>query len=469
MQSFLQLHDPEAIRLYETKLREFGLGFFQAEQQSIKMLPASLHGLTVDESLWQRLVDETQILLGALPKVMRWLKMAPQNALRERMWQGLTEQERQVALDAYEQHLGNATMRLDLFWDRDQFRVLEINATIPAMQAYSDMVNEAFLAAYSLQERKNYQSLRSNTQDLLQSLLKHFQLVGGRRVKPRIAIICRANDSQLSELQWQARQWSAAGYETVVAQPEAVSVEGEQVSVHGQPVDLIYRHIFAPLIPADSAMAKICLQPRRFKAFNPYSAHLEVKGLIACLSQLASHKLAAVFNQVEIRCIQRLIPWTRLLLSGPTTLSDGSESFDLVDWVRDNPEQVVIKNNNGYGGHLVFLGRDFELPDSQEKARRRMQRQGAISWREWIDFVAQQQDELWIVQSLVPGKQLTLPVVLDHKTTTASYFVDCSLFACTGNHLRLQGGVVRFAEDPIVNLGRGGGLAPFFIKSDLKA
>src|SRR5205814_1464434 len=140
---------------------------------------------------------------------------------------GAFEREALAASWAEAEHL--ATARIDYLVDATgQPRALEVNATIPAMQGYSDIVADAFLREVGSLGRVDAARAGAlldesgrNADQLRASLLAHYQRLLGRSPErpPNIAIVAREGDSQIGELRYLARRWTELGSPTAIATP----------------------------------------------------------------------------------------------------------------------------------------------------------------------------------------------------------------------------------------------------------
>jgi hypothetical protein len=144
----------------------------------------------------------------------------------------------------------------------------------------------------------------------------------------------------------------------------------------------------------------------------------------------------------------------------------GSSREEREEWKSFDAMDYVIKSSSGYGGHLVFIGSEFHLPSSQSRLKTLTGRAGSITWAEFIDFCADESKGVWIIQRRLQGHRMKHSFFYDNVSEQESY-VDASIFAWA--HSVPRGGASRFALDPIVNLGRGGGLMPLFLRSEYDA
>ncbi|MCV4939779.1 hypothetical protein OFC17_33880, partial [Escherichia coli] len=74
----------------------------------------------------------------------------------------------------------------------------------------------------------------------------------------------------------------------------------------------------------------------------------------AIFSILTDEKFHYLFNQAEIESIRRHVPWTRRFRSCSTDYN--GEKIDLIEWTRQNSKRLVLKPNDDYGGHGIYIG-----------------------------------------------------------------------------------------------------------------
>lgn len=334
------------------------------------------------------------------------------------------------------------------------------------MQAYSDMIKGAYFSAYQASKRTKFQT---NTQDLLTNLLLHYERTGGRKPKPTLAIVARQGDSQLAELHWLQRMWQEQGFATLLLTPEQLTLKNGQLWGPEQAIDVSYRHIFAHRLPKGSAFATACLQAETYRVFNPIAAHLEAKGVLAELSRLAADGIssrAVQLSEEERDAVQRRVVWSRLLQSGPALAFDAKPVADLLTWVKQQQNDLVVKSSLGYGGKGVFLGASFADEAVQARARQLLGTVGPLSWEHFIDQLAKQGEGQWIVQRKVSGRKIRHKFLANGQWTEGTTYIDCSIFCSSGIPFQPSGGACRFSSDAIVNIGQGGGLLPLLLESE---
>lgn len=465
------LASPSAREKYHHLLLKAPLGVFDAATATYRMIPASFQPLIVDDKLWRQVAVDCRAILSALKKVSVWLRQEQNGALAKRLFASFGKLEREGAWGQLECHEELATVRFDFFFEEDDLRVLEINATIPAMQAYSDMVRAAYQAALVVDGVVVDLAKRSNGKDLLQSLCRGYEAVGGAKARPRIAIVARHGDAQIAELKWLQAQWRTLGHDVILGAPENVTLKSGQVHVDGVPADLVYRHVFAHRLDSSGAFAEACRKSKSYRVFNSVSAHLEVKGMLAELSRVADDERAsqeAGLTPEEILAVQKRVPWSRVIDQGASTGPSGNFLADLTAFLKSaDRHALVIKSSAGYGGHGVFMGLDFDSAASQARVQKIFNIDQPIVWDRFVDLCAQAKGDPWVVQRLVPGKRWQHDALVGgvvHKDRRD--FIDCSLFGGMFDEGTVPGGAVRFSAGQVVNIGRGGGVAPLLLRSE---
>ncbi len=367
-----------------------------------------------------------------------------------------------------------AIARADLFTDAAGIdRPLEMNATIPAMQAYSDVAAQAFLravgAAAGLPRAKIDSLARrngSNSDDLRRSLLAHHERLGGRRDGARVAMVARAGDPQSTELAALARAFEGAGLETHRCTPDQIGLDAEgRATLLGRPLDLIYRHVFARRIEPSSALGRIAREPSRHHLLNPVNSQLEMKSVFAELSAASADpaRAAALGLEPDEIAAAAAIPWSRRLAPGATTDPSGKPVGDLLAFAAENAGRLVLKRSWGYGGTSVLLGDEIETDAGQRRAR---DIAGApegttLSWPALLEhcartggYVVQERVELRTQRHLVAG---------DGDPEWADWYVDVSAYTGTGAEPHPGGSVRRGSRSRIVNIVGGGGLVPVIV------
>ncbi|MSP61462.1 MAG: hypothetical protein EXR72_14165 [Myxococcales bacterium] len=415
---------------------------------------------------------DAHALVAALVRLTRWLMSDPGAADRARLFHSFAPFEAE-ALATWREAEFLATARVDYLIDIDgRHRALEVNATIPAMQGYSDIIAESFLRTVGPAHGMDQAAIAAlcdengrNTDDLLASLLEHYRRLGGTAAQPSIAIVHRAGDAQQGELMHYAKRWGELGCPAVLATPDDAHSDGEgHLRIQGRRHDLIYRHVFARRLDPGSAFARACLAPRRHFILNPIASHLEVKGLLGHLSPAGrsdgdadAAKLG--LDDRERAAIARALPWTRLLARGATLGPAGEPIADLPKVVAGEGDRFVLKRSWDYGGRSVFLGAHHDAA-AAERAGVVMEAGRPLGWAELVAAAVDDPRDAWVAQDLIAFRPERHLVAGQDGVTWRDLYVDRSIYTSLGVAARPSGGACRAAPGKIVNILGGGGLAP---------
>jgi hypothetical protein len=361
-----------------------------------------------------------------------------------------------------------ATVRADLFLGPAGAQALELNATIPAMQGYSDIAARAFLEAVGPELGLDAAGIEAavgrngeNAVALFQALQQVARTRTGRPFE-RVALVHRPQDAQLSELRYLARRWERLGVRAVVVESTELGWDGAELTAAGQPVDFVYRHIFARRIEPESGLGRLLQAPQRHALSNPVAAPLEMKRTFAELSRAAQEpELARLYALCDddLALVHRFVPWTRPLVAGPTVGPDGARIAELVEHVAHEPARYVLKRSWDYGGRAVFLGFEADLPVTRERAAAAFGE--PLAWPELVHrAAADPRGGGFVVQERVVTQAAEHLLVTPEGARWQPFFTDFSVYASVGQPGPGWGGVVRASTSAVVNIASGGGVAP---------
>jgi hypothetical protein len=318
-------------------------------------------------------------------------------------------------------------------------RALELNTTIPAMQAYADLAAHGWLRAAArrrgLTVRQTGSLLAeagSHMEELRRTLVAFYQRRGGARERPSIALVARPGDAQRAEQQRPAVHFRQMGHEAVNLTPAECEPER---------FDLLYRHVWAHNVPPEAPFARALRAPGRFLLVNPVNGMLEAKALFARLSECAEDpRLAelAGLDPAEREASARL-PWTRRL------------EPELLPRLLEDRAPWVLKRSWDYGGKSVHLGAEMAPADWEAAVL------AALADRRGGGFVVQER----IFAARRPATRITTD-----GPSAGELFRDISTYAGLGE-IAPTGSVVRAASSPVVNILGGGGLAPLISEETL--
>jgi hypothetical protein len=316
--------------------------------------------------------------------------------------------------------------RVDWFVDRDgRVRALEMNATIPAMQVYSDAAVRGWVEAVAPERAPLARADPANAPWLLDALLTAAQA----RQKPlRVQLLHREGDPQISELRVLTSMLRERGVEARACTPADVALDGD-------PRRVLYRHLFARYVDPPSPLGQAFLDPVRHGMWNRVDGWLETKGLLA---ELSLHARAPYLEAEEKRAVDDLVPWTRLL-------------DDIDDAALGDGDGYVLKKSHDYGGKSVVIGREV----------------GRVAFRQALARARADDPGSWVAQELVDAPAIDRFLCGETGARRVSLHLDISTYASLIPGVPDGGSVCRAAPGRIVNIVGGGGVAPLFADETL--
>ncbi len=231
---------------------------------------------------------------------------------------------------------------------------------------------------------------------------------------------------------------------TVVGDPREVdSRNGQELTLRGEPVDVFYRDFQLEEVVSikthGGSVEGIEAAFARNRVVSTVFGEFDHKSLCELLS---NPDFTEYLTPQEIRSMKRHVPWTRLLLERRTISPEGRE-IDLVPFVREHREELVLKPNRGYGGEGVVVGRAVTVSVWEQALEGALEKPGT-----------------WVVQEQVRIAQE--PVMLlkaAGRPQTEERYVTLGVTA-TSRGVSFVG---RCSDHPVVNISQGGGLVPVFL------
>jgi hypothetical protein len=148
------------------------------------------------------------------------------------------------------------------------------------------------------------------------------------------------------------------------------------------------------------------------------------------------------FTHSEKEALHHSVPWTRRLADRKTTRK--GRAIHLLEFIHRNRSLFVLKPNDDYGGHGVYLG-------------------SRLDEREWDNAIATALSGDYVVQEAIDLHTEEFPIFSDRDWKLQPMFVDTNPFLFRGN---VCGAMVRLSSSPIVNVTSGGGETGFFVIED---
>jgi uncharacterized circularly permuted ATP-grasp superfamily protein len=313
--------------------------------------------LTPDD--YRYLQARSQLLLRAFDK-------AYQAALADRAFRA------QFGLSDWEEELiqfdpgfrdPSPTSRLDAFFHAAteagarKLCFTEYNAETPAGVAYNDSLSEVFYGLRVMREFLRLYDVRPlpARHNVVHALLDAYRQWTGRQDAPRIAILDWREVPTYSEFTLFAEYIHSQGLECVIADPREVEYRSGRLIAHGVPVNLIYKRVLLNELVDRGGLDQPVLRAVREGAVTMVNAfRCKILHKKASLAVLSEERNAGLFTAVERQAIAEHIPWTRRVEERHTSYR--GDKVDLVPFILEHRERLVLKPSDEYGGKGIVLG-----------------------------------------------------------------------------------------------------------------
>jgi len=385
---------------------------------------------------------EVASLQARIRPLMRAMKRAYAAAIAEPAFReqfGLLGWEETLLADAPGYDWPSPTSRLDFFYvpGTGQLGLTEYNAETPAGAAYNDALTDAFLDAPAVREfARNYEIMTlPSLPGVVGSILAAWQEFSGSRRAPRIAILDWDDVPTRTEFELYRRRFEEMGIEAEIDDPRRCEYRDGKLWQGGKPVDLIYKRVLISELIETCGMDHDVVRAVRDRAVCLADGFrckiLHKKASLAVLSDEAN---AARFTPDELEAIHDCIPWTRVVQERNTTFN--GETIDLVPWMVEEKDHLVLKPNDEYGGKGITLG-------------------WTVNGAEWESAIKGALAEPFIVQRKVAIPSEPFPSWSDGRLHVIDRMLDTAPFISHGDYM--EGMLTRLSTSALLNVTAGGG------------
>jgi uncharacterized circularly permuted ATP-grasp superfamily protein len=361
---------------------------------------------------------------------------------------GLTEVERELVKIDPGYRAVSPTARLDSFLTEEAYSFVELNGESPAGIAYGDAAFEIFASLPVMKEfAKTYHVRRFEGRPLmLKLLLDCYQEFLGRQPDrpPQIAIVDLKGMPTQKEFELFREYFEAEGYPSIIAAPEDLEFSNGRLRAGDFAIDIVYKRLlvneYLPIMAAQPALLD-AYRARAICMVNSFrSKIIHKKALFAVLTD-ARH--AALFSEEERAMITAHVPWTRQVRAGRSDYF--GEEIDLLEFMAERRDRLVLKPNDDYGGHGIYIGWNTD----------------EIAWDEAMHNALANGD--YLVQERVPTAREVFPALTNEGTIAfAEQLVDLDPLLFNG---KVGSAFTRLSSNELANVTSGGGMVPTFIIS----
>ena len=397
----------------------------------------------VTEADWERATKVCETVWSALQKV-KDAAVQDESLLDEL---GVTAIEKElVKIDpGYKQV--SPTARLDSFLIEDAYSFVELNGESPAGIAYGDSATEIFKAMPVMRKFAERYEVRGfeGQSKLMRVLVDCYEEFLGRKPeeKPVIAIVDLKDLPTQKEFELFREYFEGQGYTSVICSPAELEFVDGKLFLGSVAIDIVYKRLlvneYLPIMDAYPALVDayragaICM-------VNSFRGKLVHKKAIFAV--LTNERYEHLFTDLELEAIRNHIPWTRRFRT-ERTFNQGNE-IELVDWTRANSSKLVLKPNDDYGGHGLYIGWNS-------------------SEAEWDSAIATAlEDGDYLVQERVKTAKEMFPMMFDDlgKWGMVEQLVDLDPLLFNGV---VGSAFTRLSTTELANVSSGGGMVPTFV------
>jgi hypothetical protein len=335
--------------------------------------------------------------------------------------------------------------RLDAFLLPDSLKFAEYNGESPAGAGYAETLAGIFSELPVMGKFSQHYEVHSYPliAKLLDALMMSYLDWGGSSTTPQIAIVDWESVPTRSEFEILQERFERMGVPTLVADPRELEFDGKTLVAQGKVIDLVYRRVLindivakpaecVALVKAYSANA-VCVA-NNFRCKIPH-----VKAFFAVLTD---EQNGALFSHSERELIRNHIPWTRVVADIKT--AHYGRQVELLAFIREERENLVLKPSDEYGGSGVTLGWETE----------------EAAWDDAIERALTAKNGVWIAQERIPIRREVFPYITDvGQVHDRDMLVDFAPYLFRG---KLCGFLTRLSATGLANVTSGGGQVPAY-------
>lgn len=397
----------------------------------------------VTEADWIRVHGICETIWSALQKV-KDAAIESEEILDEL---GITAIEKDLVAIDPKYHTVSPTARLDSFLTENAYSFVELNGESPAGIAYADSASDIFLELPVMKKfQEKYEILRfEGSPKMLDVLLRaHEEFLGEKPENPPVIAIVDLKDLPTQkEFELFRDYFEANGCTSLICSPDELEFDGERLYFRGVRIDIVYKRLlvneYLPIMEKYPALldayraGAICM-------VNSFRSKLIHKKAVFAI--LTNEKYARLFSEAELAAIRAHVPWTRKFRE-ETTFYDGVK-IDLLEWTRANKSKLVLKPNDDYGGHGIYIG--WISSDAE--------------WEEAMKIALV--DEDYLVQERVETSKELFPMLFNEqeKFEFLEQLVDLDPLLYFG---KVGSAFTRLSTTELANVSSGGGMVPTFI------
>jgi hypothetical protein len=359
---------------------------------------------------------------------------------------GLTEIERELVKIDPGYRFVSPTARLDSFLTESAYSFVELNGESPAGIAYGDAAFEIFESLPVMKRFAETYKVRrlEGSSQMLKVLVDCYEEFLGRRPDrpPQIAIVDLKGMPTLKEFELFREFFEARGYPSIIASPDELEFKEGRLRAGDFEIDIVYKRLlvneYLPIMKEHPALLN-AYRARAVCMVNSFRSKLiHKKALFAVLTDA---RYASLFSSAEQAMIAEHVPWTRVVRAEKSDYQ--GKEIDLLQFIHERRDRLVLKPNDDYGGHGIYIGWNID----------------EIGWDEAIHNALANGD--YLVQERVPTAREVFPALTSGgEISFAEQLVDLDPLLFNG---KVGSAFTRLSSNELANVTAGGGMVPTFL------
>ena len=359
---------------------------------------------------------------------------------------GLTSIERELVKIDPGYRAVSPTARLDSFLTDETYSFVELNGESPAGIAYGDAAFAIFQELPVMKRFAETYSVRrfDGSPLMLKVLLDCHQEFLGRKPDrpPHIAIVDLKGMPTQKEFELFREYFVSQGCLSIIASPDELEFTNGRLRALDFEIDIVYKRLlvneYLPIMKEQPALIDAYRAGAVCMVNGFRSKIIHKKALFAVLTDA---RFKTLFNSNEQQMIAGHVPWTRKVRAGKSDYY--GDEIDLLKFISDRRDRLVLKPNDDYGGHGIYIGWNTD----------------EIGWDEAIHNALANGD--YLVQERVQTARETFPALTpDDQIHFVEQLVDLDPLLFNG---KVGSAFTRLSSNELANVTAGGGMVPTFV------
>lgn len=396
----------------------------------------------VTEADFTQVVRVCETIWSAIEKV-KDAAVADESLLDEL---GLTPTERELVKIDPGYRAVSPTARLDSFLTDETYSFVELNGESPAGIAYGDAAFAIFEELPVMKRfAESYNVRRFEGSPLMLKVLLdcHQEYLGHKPDRPpHIAIVDLKGMPTQKEFELFREYFESQGCPSIIASPDELEFTNGRLRAGDFEIDIVYKRLlvneYLPIMKEQPGLldayraGAVCM----VNGFRSKIIHKK-----ALFSVLTDARFKTLFSADQQQMIGGHVPWTRKVRAGKSDYY--GDEIDLLEFIDARRDRLVLKPNDDYGGHGIYIGWKID----------------EIGWDEAIHNALANGD--YLVQERVKTARETFPALTsEDKIQFVEQLVDLDPLLFKG---KVGSAFTRLSSNELANVTAGGGMVPTFV------